>query len=209
MQVAPINLKNKKPFAVGGTRYCYVHPEQPDRCIKVLRSYRTPEIRRALMKGGKRFLPLRNFDDQWKEQQAYESLLPTATADIWAHVPEYFGTVPTDIGLGIVTKLFRNHDGSYPETLEQQVPNGIPDALKKAIEEFKTWLREHLFLTRGLLPHNIIVVEQTPSVNSLVIVDGIGNSEMIPISSWFTAFAKRKIERKIRYFDYRINELLG
>ena len=115
----------------------------------------------------------------------------------------------TDLGIGIVTDLYRYADGSYPQSLEEMLPQtGITPPLKTAINEFKDWLRKDLFLTRHLLPHNIIVVKEAASTYRLVIVDGIGNSEMIPVSSWFDAFARRKIERKIAYFDYRVAELL-
>lgn len=204
-----LELRALKPFAIGGTRRCYIHPNDSDLCVKVLREDRTPEVRKSQTQGFKQHLPLRNFDDQWKEQCAYEALMPKASQVTWKHVPEYFGTVDTDMGLGIVTRVFRNHDGSYPLTLEHLVPKGITDSLKGALQEFKTWLRTELFLSRHLLPHNIIVVETEPSIYTLVIVDGIGNSEMIPISSWFDFFAKRKIERKIRYLDFRISELLA
>ena len=202
-------LRTLKPFAIGGTRRCYIHPNDPDLCVKVLREDRTPEVRKSQTQGFKQHLPLRNFDDQWKEQCAYEALMRKASQVTWKHVPEYFGTVDTDMGLGIVTRVFRNHDGSYPLTLEHLVPKGITDSLERALQEFKAWLRKELFLSRHLLPHNIIVVETEPLAYTLVIVDGIGNSEMIPISSWFDFFAKRKIERKIRYLDFRIGELLA
>lgn len=204
-----LKLRALKPFAIGGTRRCYIHPNDPDLCVKVLREDRTPEVRKGQTQGFKQHLPIRNFDDQWKEQCAYEALMPKASQVTWKHVPEYFGTVDTDMGLGIVTRVFRNHDGSFPLTLEHLVPKGITDSLEQALQEFKAWLRQELFLSRHLLPHNIIVVETESSNYTLVIVDGIGNSEMIPISSWFDFFAKRKIERKIRYLDFRISELLA
>ena len=204
-----LELRTLKPFAIGGTRRCYIHPNDSNLCVKVLREDRTPEVRKNQTEGFKRLLPPRNFDDQWKEQRAYEALIPKVTDGTWKHVPEYFGTVDTDMGLGIVTRVFRNHDGSFPLTLEHLVPKGITDSLEQALQEFKDWLRKELFLSRHLLPHNIIVVETEPSTCTLVIVDGIGNSEMIPISSWFDFFARRKIERKIVYFNHRIDELLG
>ncbi|MCY4655584.1 MAG: YrbL family protein [Gammaproteobacteria bacterium] len=204
-----LKLNHLEPFAIGGTRRCYIHPDNPCLCVKVLREDRTPRERRRLVAGPKRFLPLQRFDDQWKEQRAYDELLSNLTDATWQHVPEYFGTVDTDLGLGIVSRVFRNHDGKFPQTLEDLLPiEGITDALRDAIQEFKQWLRTDLFLSRHLLPHNIIVVKLTDTSYRLVIVDGIGNSEMIPISSWFKFFARNKIERKIRYFDFRINELL-
>ena len=69
-------------------------------------------------------------------------------------------------------------------------------------------MRRELFLTRDLLPHNIIAVADSPERFRLVIVDGIGNSEFLPLSHWFKFCARAKIERKIRKFDHRIQILL-
>jgi len=42
-----ITLKDKEPFTSGGNRLCFRHPANPERCLKVIRSDRTPAIRRA------------------------------------------------------------------------------------------------------------------------------------------------------------------
>jgi hypothetical protein len=203
-----LGLKHLTPFAVGGTRRCYVHPDHADRCVKVLRPDRTPEARRALEKGWRRFRNLKGFDDQWKELKIYQFLESKKDKRIWAHVPRFFGTVDTDQGVGIVTELFRNHDGAYPGNLEQVLPQGMSQGMQVAIQNFKSWLREVLFLSRDLLPHNIIAIESAPDQFRLVIVDGLGNSEFIPVSDWFQFLARQKIERKIKKFDYRTGLLL-
>ena len=41
----------------------------------------------------------------------------------------------------------------------------------------------------------------------VMIVDGIGNAELIPVSSWLDAFARRKTRRKIRRFRERSRRL--
>ena len=202
-----LQLSDLEPFAIGGTRRCFVHPDYANRCIKVLRSDRTPEARRAIASGWRRYKRLRDFDDQWKERTVYEYLLREGTQS-WSHVPEYFGCVQTDLGLGIVTALFRDHDGGFSKNLEELIPGGISDCLAAAIIEFKEWLRATLFLSRDLLPHNIIAVAESDERYRLVIVDGIGNSEFIPISTWFKGFARMKIERKLLKFDYRTRTLL-
>ena len=182
-------------------------PGNSVRCVKVLRKDRTPEVRRAAMKGLRRLRPLRYYDDQLREIAMYERLCRNPTPHLWRHVPEYFGTVQTDLGIGIVTRLFRNHDGSFPNNLEQSVPLGVDAALESALEEFKSWLQDELFLTRDLLPHNIIVVRANAPSCKLVIVDGLGNSEFIPISSWISAAARKKITRKIVKFEHRLDML--
>ncbi|MYA16198.1 MAG: hypothetical protein F4089_15105 [Gammaproteobacteria bacterium] len=202
-----LNLHAIEPFAIGGTRRCYVHPGDPTRCVKVLRPDRTPSARRAVVTGWRRFKRLQNFDDQRKETEAYRHLKRSGQLD-YTHVPRFYGTVETDQGVGIVTALFRDFDGGFPKNLEELLPGGMTVTLENAIDEFKQWLRRERFLTRDLLPHNIIAVADSPERYRLVIVDGIGNSEFIPLSHWFKFCARAKIERKLSKFDYRVRILL-
>jgi len=51
-------------------------------------------------------------------------------------------------------------------------------------------------------------VEEAPDQYRLVIVDGLGNSEFIPVSDWFKFLARKKVERRIQTFDYRTSILL-
>ncbi len=202
-----LKLRHLEPFAIGGTRRCYVHPDHDDRCVKVLRPDRTPAARRAAATGWRRLKGLKGYDDQLKECKAYRHLIQRGQPD-WRHVPCYYGTVETDLGVGIVTTLYRDWNGRFPRNLEQLLPSGTDDAIAAAIVEFKAWLRRELFLTRDLLPHNIIAAEESPGRYRLIVVDGLGNSELIPVSSWFKRAARRKIERKIRKFDHRARILL-
>ena len=160
------------------------------------------------MRGFRRFRSLKHFDDQWKEKRAYQFLVDLERESVWDHVPRYYGVEETDLGIGIVTELFKNEDGSFPQSLEDLLRQEGSDFPRLAIEEFKDWLRAELFLSRNLLPHNIIVVDGPQNTQKLVIVDGIGNSEFVPISTWFKAFARRKIERRIRFFNRRVELLL-
>ena len=203
-----LRLGDREPFAVGGTRRCYVHPEDEALCVKVLRPDRTPEARRAAASGWRRLKRLPSFDDQRKEHRAYQRLKRLGQLD-YTHVPRFYGLVETDQGLGIVTALFRDSDGGFPKNLEQLLPSGMSEPLQRAIGEFKDWLCRERFLTRDLLPHNIIAVADSRERFRLVIVDGIGNSEFLPVSHWFKLCARAKIERKIRKFDYRIGLLLA
>ena len=202
-----VNVGQLTPFAIGGTRLCFIHPEDSNKCIKVLREDRTPQTRRQLTKGIKKLRPVKHWDDQQKELTAYRQLLARDTPALWHHIPEFFGSVETDLGLGIITRIFRNFDGKFPRNLEEEVPQGVDDSLTKGIADFKSWLRRELVVTRDLLPHNIIVVRDSAQHCRLMIVDGLGNSEWIPVSTWFRSFARRKIERKISKFNHRVEIL--
>ena len=203
-----LKLVDQEPFAIGGTRRCYVHPDDARLCVKVLRPDRTAAARLGAATGWRKLKGERGFDDQRKELKAYRSLERRGVCD-WTHVPRCFGAVPTDMGVGIVTALHRDWRGRLPVNLEQLLPkSGMTPPLAAAIDEFKAWLRRDLFLSRDLLPHNIIAVAVAAERYRLVIVDGIGNSELVPFSNWFDFCARRKVERKIRKFDYRVRILL-
>lgn len=202
-----LSLEGLTPFAVGGTRLCFVHPNDSNKCVKVLRRDRTPQERRKFTTGLKKYRALKHWDDQSKELIAYDQLLNRNTDRVWQHVPEFFESVQTDLGLGIVTRIFRNFDGQFPRNLEQEVPLGVDAILMEGLSEFKHWLRQELVVTRDLLPHNIIVVRDSANHCRLMIVDGLGNSEWIPVSTWFRSFARRKVERKIAKFKCRVDLL--
>lgn len=202
-----IKLKHSRPLFVGGTRYCFQHPQHRDRCIKVLRPDRTGAARKLLRRDFKRWLPERYLDDQRKEIRAYRELLENASERLWRYVPRYHGTVDTDMGIGIVTQLMRNADGSWPSNLEALLPGGMTPELEEGIERFLEGVSGMRILTRDLLPHNMIAVRETRGYRVMV-VDGIGNAELIPISSWFDSFARRKTQRKIQRFRQRSAALL-
>jgi hypothetical protein len=202
-----LKLKHSRPLFVGGTRYCFAHPEHPNRCIKVLRPDRTGTARKLLRKDFKRYLPARFLDDQRKEIKAYRELLSRASEELWRHVPRYHGTEDTDMGLGIVTQLMRNSDGSWPKNLEQLLPAGSDPALDAGIDEFVEAVARLRILSRDLLPHNIIAVRENSGYR-VMLVDGIGNAELIPLSTWSAFFAGRKTQRKIRRFRQRCQLLL-
>jgi hypothetical protein len=203
-----IELKHTRPLFVGGTRYCFQHPSHRDRCIKVLRPDRTGAARKLLRQDFKRWLPPRFLDDQRKEIKAYAELQQQASERLWRHVPRYHGTVDTDMGIGIVTQLMRNADGSWPANLRTMLPEGMDAELAAGIEEFLTAVEELRILTRNLLAHNMIAVREKSGYRVMV-VDGIGNSELIPVSSWFDGFARRKTARKIARFRQRTLAPLG
>lgn len=202
-----LTLGHNTPFAIGGTRLCFIHPDDSSKCVKVLRQDRTPQARRKTTTGFKKLRPVKHWDDQQKELTAYRHLLKRDSHALWHHIPEFFGSVETDLGLGIVTQIFRNFDGKFPRNLEQEIPHGVDANLNAGIADFKGWLRRELVVTRDLLPHNIIVVRDSAEGCRLVIVDGLGNSEWIPVSTWLRSFARRKIERKIAKFEHRVDSL--
>lgn len=205
-----IILEGRRPLFVGGTRRVFQHPHHAERCIKVLRPDRTGAVRRAQKSGWKRRLPASAFDDQQKEIRAYDALITSSRdlASVWQHVPEYFGSVTTDSGIGVVTRLYRNADGSWPRNLEQCLPQGLTPAMVHGLRVFARVMEQQLVLTRDLLPHNMIAVTHADASVQILVVDGIGTADFIPLATFSRFAARAKVRRKLQRLEHRLRMLL-
>ena len=199
-----IKLNDIFPFAKGGNRMCFVHPDNRNRCLKVIH----PGILTKIKKSKPWYKQLRSsesFDDNLREQNAYnQKALKSNNPEIWDHLAKWYGMVETDIGIASETELIRNN-GRIAETLEEYLfRNGLTDEIKDAIEEFHKWLRQHLVLTKNLIPHNLVLTSQEKKLK-IKIIDGLGSQAFFPLASYSNIFAKRYVIRRIELMWSRIN----
>jgi len=199
-----INLEGMIPFAKGGNRLCFVHPNNPDRCLKVIHPGLLKKIKEN-KSWYKRFRSLESFDDNLREQKAYnQRALKRDDPKIWLHLAKWHGMTETNIGMASETELIKNDD-EIAETLEAYLfREGITEEIKIAIEEFHTWLEEYLVLTKNLIPHNLVLSRQDNKI-IIKIVDGLGSQAFIPAPNYSNFFAKRYVKRRILLMWSRIN----
>ena len=95
-----IVLRDQEPFASGGNRLCFRHPENSKHCLKVIRPDRTPAIRRAEKRFPKNLRPLSTYDENLAEAEILRYLHNNYPIQITQHLPRSFGLVRTDIGTG-------------------------------------------------------------------------------------------------------------
>ena len=65
-----INLKGVTPFAEGGNRVCYIHPDNKNLCLKVTKT----EVVKKMHQNAPWYKKLRSeksFDDNYREEKAY------------------------------------------------------------------------------------------------------------------------------------------
>ncbi len=111
-------LKDLKPFAQGGNRLCFVHPENPELCIKVRRPDFTLADRRRKKGFPKNLRPLKSFDDNREEFLVMNKLERFSGLEVFDHISRCFGFVDTDMGKGLVSELIRDENRSISETLK-------------------------------------------------------------------------------------------
>ncbi len=178
-------------------RECFVHPEDPTRCIKVVVSG--------------------SGNENHREEAYYAALARKGVS--WDMLPRFHGLVRTSLGEGAVFDLIRDHDDRISLTLghylaSRQLTELYDVALRKALFDLKNYLLEHCIITMTLKTKNILFQLVTPEAGKLVIVDNIGNSDFIPLANYSKRLARWKISRKWRRFerslrrDYASNKAL-
>ena len=133
-----INLDGVQPFAEGGNRRCYVHPENSYRCLKVTIQDKS-KIAKEKAPWYKKFRSESTFDDNIREQKAYaQRALKKDNPEKWKHLARWHGMVETSIGLASETDLIRDNQNNIAITLEKYLfTYGMTDEIQKAIKEFE------------------------------------------------------------------------
>ncbi len=195
-----IELRDELIFARGGRRICFVHPDDSSRCVKILSHNGDPVRRRKESVWYKQLRPVSNFDDNLRELESFR-VLEQHDKSVWNHFPHCYGIQPTSRGNGIVTDLIRNMDGGIPRTVQRYVEtHGRTPEIRQALETFFDVLRVQRVVTRDILDHNVVVQVREEGLR-VVMIDGFGSSDAIPVTRWFPAVARLKVVRKIRRFQ--------
>ena len=206
-----ITLVGRQPFAKGGHRLCFVHPDNPARCIKVRRpDFPLEECRRR--KGfPKNLRPLSSFDDNFEELRVVKSLLRSRGQIIYQHIYQCFDFVDTDLGKGLETELIRDDDGQISLSLKQYIwQYGFHAGCRAAVKDLTTFWLDHCIPSRDLLTHNVVVQQtQDQKIARLVVIDGLGSPSTVPFS-WLPEFLrKRLVVQRVRRFEMRIESFVG
>ena len=192
-----IELKPETMIGKGLHRECYVHPDNPDRCIKVV-----------VLRG----------EEETRREQAYYKFLQKRQIT-WEMLPKFYGVEATSMGPGAVFDLIRDADGEvgktfeyYFESAELTEKNLI--GLLTSLQALKIYLFSQNIITMSIKPKNIIYQRQDERSGVAVIIDNIGNSDAIPLASYCRTFGKIKMTRKWNKFiallqkDYSENSLM-
>jgi hypothetical protein len=200
-----INLDGIQSFAKGGNRKCYINPTNPKRCLKVLHENLLENLKKNSV-WYKRLGNIESLDDNLREEKAYKqkAISSPINSSIWDHLAKWYGMVETSLGPASETELIIN-EGEIAETLEAYLfREGLTPEIKSALSNFENWLREHLVLTKNIIPHNI-VIKKDNGLLILKIIDGLGSKSFVPLPEYSKFFAKTYVERRIKLMWSRIH----
>lgn len=195
---APLLLGGLTPFGTGGRRFCFVHPCDPAKCVKVLRQDVGRTVR---LKKKQRLLPawfLRQYDNNAHEKSVLEALERRIGLEMSRHLPRSYGMVATDMGPGLVLDLIRDADGHISRSIRELITSKVELAVvRPAFEEFSEFLMQHLILTRQLLDHNLVAQARADGSWRLYLIDGLGDPAWLPLSHLISPLARARIRRNI------------
>ena len=198
-----INLEGVRPFAEGGNRVCYIHPDNKNLCLKISKQEVIKKIR-SNAPWYKKLRSEKSFDDNFREERAYQQrAVKENPQKIWRHLARWHEFVETNKGLASCTELITNNDKVALNLEEYLFSKGRNSEINSALKEFEMFLKETKLLTKNIIPHNLAVKENDSGL-TLKIIDGLGCMSFIPLPEISDAFAKRYIKRRIELMYSRI-----
>lgn len=201
-----LKLAGIEPFAQGGNRQCFVHPENRNLCVKVRRpDFSLADLRRK--KGFPKSLrPLSSFDDNLEEYRVLEAFNKRYGVQAFKVISNCFGFEDTDLGKGLVSELIRDDDGAISLNIKQYIWEvGITESFQEVLEEFCAFWQKMSMPSRSLLIHNVVVQQgKNGKVGRLVVIDGLGYAGVIPQFLLPKRFFQKKAARKILDLKQRI-----
>ena len=198
-----INLEGVRPFAEGGNRVCYIHPDNKSLCLKISKLEAVKKMR-SNAPWYKKLRSERSFDDNLREESAYQQrAIKENPQKIWRHLAKWYEFVETSKGLASCTELITNNDKVALNLEEYLLSKGRTSEIDKALKEFEIFLKETKLLTKNIIPHNLAVKENDSEL-TLKIIDGLGCMSFIPLPEISNIFAERYIKRRIELMYSRI-----
>lgn len=181
-----LQLNDSLIIGKGSERWCYQHPKNPNLCIKVAVH-----------------LPKPGRKPQSEREASYFGLLKRRSIP-FTHLPDYLGTEETSLGLGYVFELIRSEDGSVAARLEDLFHELPATTLREMMLELQTYMLRYGVVPCDMSVRNMLV-QTHQGQTRLMLVDGVGNRDFIPLASYCLPFARLKIARIWRKFSTKLN----
>lgn len=179
-----IDLSDAHLLGKGSSRECYVHPEDDSKCVKVTYS-------------ANRGITL-------EEMKHYRRYVRRGIS--WDMMARAYGFVSTSRGVGAVFSLARDYDGEISKSLDFYLQPGHESLLsewdlRSAMVVFRSYLQRERIIVRELKADNLIYQRLGPAIGRLILIDGVGNNEFLPVANYSVLFARRSLKKRWKKFE--------
>jgi hypothetical protein len=172
-----ITLKPSAMIGKGLHRECFIHPEDINKCIKVVVNGNQQETER--------------------EQSYYNFLQKKKIA--WDMLPKFYGNIETNMGLGAVFDLIRDHNGQVSKSLKHYLKD------KEFVDLHRQKLLKYNIITMPIKSKNILYQQTSEKTGTFHIIDNIGNADFFPLATYSSLLGNNKILRRWNRFYSNLN----
>lgn len=178
-----ISLKGVAPVAQGLNQNVHQHPGEPDLLIKTLKLEKA-ERRFHRKLGGLRVKRRHGIYTGWfRELNEYMAVRARNRGTHPPFLQQLYGFVETDIGLGLIVGKVKDREGRLAPKLGEAVQrDGLTPQLRANLLALHEWLNDNSVITNDLSKNNILCGWSEGHGDHLVIIEGLGDHNFIPIS---------------------------
>ena len=193
-----LTLRDAVPVARGHKRFIFQHPTDPGLLVKVMQ----PDVVEERWGSGKRpwYKTTRRYGQYMSLRREISEYL-AAAVKYPGGVPvlqKLVGFVDTDYGVGIVVEKLVGRDGGLAPTLATVARrSGVTPELLQKVAQFKDELIRHNIVIGKLHAHNLVLAVRNGE-ERFVVIDGYGETALIPIHTWSVRINTAHTEGRIR-----------
>ncbi len=211
LQDGVLSLKGLQPLAQGTHRKVYVHPELPGTVIKVMLSNDEKPAAVGMQLFKRRLkdqlMPKLHYNFLYREYMTYLDIKIQQNMRGDRQKPpiaELRGMIDTDEGVGMLAESVELASGELGHSIsylfrQKQLHLYLPQ-LNQFVRELFDWNIRINDLNEGN-----VVLGCYQNKMRFVIIDGLGDSNLIPVKRWFGVLNRRSLQKRLRCIAKRVN----
>ena len=175
------------PIGKGKERSCFLYPEDNSKVIKINHAETTIQTKR--------------------ETRDYQQLNKRKIIN-FSNIPRYYGKVETNFGNGHVYDCIRDHTGKISKSMLWYFKEGMTlKEFSPYLEQLKSYFIENqIIFNDDVCAGNILFQKISPHTKRLVVIDGLGDTVLIPCLNYLPSHLSSKINRRWERFIKSLHE---
>lgn len=125
----------------------------------------------------------------------------------FAMIADFKGKAYTNFGEGDMYELVRDYDGNISKNLEYYLSlndKKITTKIVQLIDDLRIYLKEQYILFSDLALDNILIQKSDENKYKLVIIDGLGDNNQVPILEYIKSLGTKRNTKKWEIFKSKI-----
>ena len=184
-----ITLNDSLLIGEGGSRNCYIHPEDKNLCIKTIK---------------------KKSDQRSVDREVGYLKRMKKRGNSFRMIAKYDHSVMTSEGKGEVYELVRDYNGEISKDLKYYLnlkDESINHKIIELVEDLRKYLKNEKIRFSDLCSHNVLLKKVDENEYEMVVIDGIGDNNQIPLLEYvYFLGIKRSIRKWEKFRLELINE---